>query len=268
MSASLIRLLEVPYSQHVVDVSVINSTTFVHCPLNFFLKNPLPGHKNLECPSFIFLVWHPSGKKSFPPIVQERISKYTLNIKDITQILQEDGTILLDKINSIIWSHWHTDYTGDLSTFPFSIELIISPAFKKALLLGYPANPNKVILKTFDFFSNSSFFLLDSPNIIGHIYSLACTSLSIFICIGSNSYYYYSSLRPSNALLKAIYPKHSHIELYYSYLEQAYGQDIAKAADTINKIIIFNANKDVFIILAYNKTLLDVIDFFPKSANR
>lgn len=55
--------LEVPYSQHVVDVSVIDSMTYVRYPLNFFLKNPLPGHENLECPSFVFLVRHLSGKK-------------------------------------------------------------------------------------------------------------------------------------------------------------------------------------------------------------
>ncbi|WJG36194.1 uncharacterized protein FOBCDRAFT_243921 [Fusarium oxysporum Fo47] len=212
--------LEVPYSQHVVDVSVIDSMTYVRYPLNFFLKNPLPGHENLECPSFVFLVRHLSGKK-------ESISKYTLNIKskkDITQILREDRTISLDKINSIIWSYWHTNYVNDLFTFPFSIELI--------------------------------------RHAVGHICSLVCTSLSIFIFIGSNSYYYYSSLRPT------IYPKHSCIEPYYSHLEQAHGRDVAKAADTIDKMIIFDASEDVFVILAYNKTLLDVMDFFPKSANR
>lgn len=108
--------LHIPPSQHVVDVSVINSTTFVRMPLGFFVKDPLPGHENLECPSFLFLVQHPSGKKvlfdlglrkdteSFPPVIRQGMANLTMHAdRDVAQILQEDGKVALDEIDSIIW---------------------------------------------------------------------------------------------------------------------------------------------------------------------
>ncbi|KAF4466853.1 metallo-beta-lactamase superfamily [Fusarium albosuccineum] len=152
--------LNIPPSDQVVDISVINSTADVRCPWGFFVKNPLPGHDMLECPSFVFLVQHPSGKKvlfdlglrkdteAFPPVIQEGMKGLHMKAeKDIAQILQEDGGIALDEIDSIIWSHWHTDHTGDPSTFPSTTELVVGPGFKEALTPGYPTNPYGLLLE-------------------------------------------------------------------------------------------------------------------------
>ncbi|RGP59468.1 n-acyl homoserine lactonase attm [Fusarium sporotrichioides] len=207
--------------------------------------------------------------------------------KDVDQILQEDGNVSLDEVS------------------------------KKALLPGYPADPNGVILESdytgrqlreiefidesrmnalraFDFFGDGSFYLLDSPgHAVGHMCGLARTSSSTFVFMGGDGCHHCGSLRPSkyvalpdqvspspfsvpphlqnticpDALLEAINPKSSRTKPYYSHLEQAHGRDVAKAADAIDKMIAFDASEDVFVILAHDKTLVDVIDYFPKSAN-
>ncbi|KAM6536199.1 hypothetical protein FALCPG4_002212 [Fusarium falciforme] len=322
--------VEIPPSQHVVEVSVINSTTFVRMPLGFFVKNPLPGHENLECPSFVFLVKHPSGKKvlfdlglrkdteSFPPVIRQGMASLTMHSeKDVAQILQEDGGVALNEIDSIIWSHWHTDHTGDPSTFPSSTELVVGPGFRDAFLPAYPTNPYGLILESdyegrqlreidftngiqigdfraVDFFGDDSFYLLDSPgHAVGHMCALARTTPSSFIFMGGDSCHHCGSLRPSKylplpdqvspspfsvppyspgsicpgALLEAIHPKRSRTVPYYRDLSEAQGRDVGEAEATIDKMTAFDASEDVFVVLAHDGSLLNVIDFFPKSAN-
>ncbi|KAF2973443.1 hypothetical protein GQX73_g75 [Xylaria multiplex] len=308
--------LNLPPSQHVVDVSVINSTANIRGPLEVFVKDPLVGHETLECPSFVFLVQHPSGKKvlfdlglrkdkeGFPPLIREGMAAFDMKAeKDVAQILQEDGKLSLDEIDSIIWSHWHSDHIGDPSTFPSNVELVVGPGFKKAFLPGYPANPYGVILESdyalanfapLTFFGDGSFYLLDAPgHAVGHLCGLARTTPSTFILMGADGCHHCGSLRPNKhlplpdqvspspfsipphlqgsicpgSLLKAIHPRRSSTEPYYSHLHQAYGRDVAEAEATIHKMIDFDANEDVFVVIAHDKSLLDVIDFFPKSAN-
>lgn len=108
--------LDIPPSQYVVDVSIIDSTAHVRCPWGFFVTNPLPGHEILECPSFVFLIQHPSGKRvlfdlglrkdieGFAPVIKQGMKGvYMKAEKDVAQILQEAGKLRLDEIDSIIW---------------------------------------------------------------------------------------------------------------------------------------------------------------------
>ena len=114
--AETVPELAIPPSQNVVDVSVIDSTASIRCPLGFFVKDPLPGHDTLECPSFTFLIKHPSGKKvlfdlglrkdpeNFPPVIRDGSKGVSMEVKkDVATILKEDGKMALDEIDSIIW---------------------------------------------------------------------------------------------------------------------------------------------------------------------
>ncbi|KAJ4171240.1 hypothetical protein NW754_007385 [Fusarium falciforme] len=90
--------VEIPPSQHVVEVSVINSTTFVRMPLGFFVKNPLPGHENLNALRLR------KDTESFPPVIRQGMASLTMHSeKGVAQILQEDGGVALNEIDSIIW---------------------------------------------------------------------------------------------------------------------------------------------------------------------
>ncbi|KAK3301788.1 beta-lactamase-like protein [Chaetomium strumarium] len=323
--------LELPASQHVVDVSIIDSTTFIRVPTGSFVENPLPGHESLECPAFVFLVQHPSGKKvlfdlglrkdteSLAPVIHEGMAHGVIATveKDVAQILQESGRVALHEIDSIIWSHYHADHAGDPSTFPSTVELVVGPGFKRAFLPGYPANPQGVILESdyvgrplreidftnglrigefqaFDFFGDGSFYLLDAPgHAIGHICALARTTPSTFILMGGDACHHCGSLRPNRhlplpayvspapfsvpphlpgsvcprAVLEAIHPERSRTAPYYSRLSQAPDRDVAKAEATLDKMVAFDASEDVFVVIAHDKSLLGVVDFFPRSAN-
>lgn len=128
---------------------------------------------------------------------------------------------------------------------------------------------------------------------IGHLCALARTTPSTFIFMGGDGCHHTGSLRPNQylplpkelspspfsipphaegticqgALLEAIRPSHSSTEPYYARLADATGRDVPEAEATIEKMIDFDASEDVFVIIAHDKGLLDVIDFFPKKAN-
>jgi hypothetical protein len=107
--------LGIPLSQNVVDVSVVNSTARIRCPLAFFVKDPLPGHETLDCPAYVFLVENSQGKKvlfdlgvrtdkeSFPPVIRSGLAGLQMDVeKDIATILKEDGRVVPSEIDSII----------------------------------------------------------------------------------------------------------------------------------------------------------------------
>ncbi|RSL50336.1 hypothetical protein CEP54_012004, partial [Fusarium duplospermum] len=229
--------------------------------------------------------------------------------KGIAIILKENG-IVPGEIDAIIWS-------GDPSTFPLEVDLVVGPGFKDALLPGYPTNPNAVIFESdyagrnlreidfttglqigqfraVDYFDDGSVYLLDSPgHAVGHLCALARTTPSTFIFMGGDGCHHAGSLRPNKylplpkelspslfsipphaegtvcqgALLEAIRPSQENTEPYYSRLASATGRDVPEAEATIEKMISFDVREDAFVIIAHDRTLLDVIEFFPKKAN-
>ncbi|CRG84048.1 hypothetical protein PISL3812_01389 [Talaromyces islandicus] len=322
--------LAIPPSQNVVDVSVIDSTANVQVDLGFFVKDPMPDHGTRQCPSYVFLIENNAGKKavfdlglrpdteSFPPIIRKGVNQLSMHAeKNIATILQEDGRVGLYEIGSIILSHWHPDHIGDPSTFPSTTELVVGPGFRNAFLPGYPTDPTGLILESdytgrqlreinfetglrigqfraMDFFSDGSFYLLDSPgHAVGHMCALARTTPSTFIFIGSDSCHHCGALRPNKylplpelispspfsnpphlqgtvcpgALVEVIHPKRSRSEPFYSRLEHAEGRDVTEAEATISKMFSFDASEDVFVMIAHDKSLPGVIEFFPKKAN-
>lgn len=69
------------------------------------------------------------------------------------------------------------------------------------------------------------------------------------------------------ALFEAIHPKKSRTEPYYDQMTTAPDRDVPKAQDSLTKMADFDASEDVFVVIAHDASLLDVVEFFPKSAN-
>lgn len=45
-------------------------------------------------------------------------------------------------------SHYHFDHTGDPSTLPASVKLVVGPGFKQKCLPGYPSDPKSPVLES------------------------------------------------------------------------------------------------------------------------
>src|SRR6187402_827675 len=109
--------------------------------------------------------------------------------KNVAEILQENGVdVAGGAIEAIVWSHWHFDHTGDVSTFPRSTTLITGSGVRDAFLPAFPTNPASPLIETdfagrehrevdfdkeqtfqigrfraVDYFKDGSFYLLDAP---------------------------------------------------------------------------------------------------------
>lgn len=201
------------------------------------------GTEKLYLPSFAFLIEHGSQRVLFdlgirkdwenlPPgivnICKQLGSEISIE-KNVSEILTENGIdVDAGAIDTVIWSHPHFDHTGDLTTFPKSVELVVGQGFKDAFLPAYPENQDSHILArdfegrkvteiafdqssslkigrftAVDFFGDGSFYLLDTPgHSIGHMCALARTTTSppTFVLLGADASHHVGELRPSEYL--------------------------------------------------------------------
>lgn len=155
--------LNLPKSDSTVQVHIINTTCDVVVPADAFVQPVLKGQETLNLPTFAFLVVNEKLGKTimfdlgcrkdwwnFAPVAHNIIKKAIPGLsvsKGINEILQ-DGGVDLNKIDGIVWSHWHWDHTGDPSLFPHSADLIVGPGFKEALMPGYPVKKDAHMLET------------------------------------------------------------------------------------------------------------------------
>ncbi|PQE09711.1 metallo-beta-lactamase superfamily protein [Rutstroemia sp. NJR-2017a BBW] len=212
--------LHIPSSPSTVQVQIINTTSqLTSIPLALFLYPPIPTHTHLTCPSYSFLITHPTSPqksvlfdlgvrtdwKNLAPSVVDPMVANNWGIsaeKDMPTILTEQD-IPLSSISAVIWSHHHFDHTGNPALFPPSTALVVGPGFKSAYLPGYPANQKSPILESdyagrelreiefdqqlkigrfnaHDYFGDGSFYLLDAPgHTVGHLCALARISTAV-----------------------------------------------------------------------------------------
>ncbi|KAL8643540.1 MAG: hypothetical protein Q9226_008298 [Calogaya cf. arnoldii] len=194
----------IPESTSTVSISIINTTSRIRgIPISTFMEPPIKGHDTLDCPAYSFLIEHkPLDQKvlfdlgvrkdweNLAPEISTAIKEKGWSVtveKGVNEILK-DGGVEPGCINTIIWSHYHWDHSGDPSTFPHSTHLVVGPGFKDAFVPAYPSKPNCPIhesdyanrelreisfdsdleiggYKAFDYFGNGSFYLLDSPGV-------------------------------------------------------------------------------------------------------
>ncbi|TVY16587.1 Cytochrome P450 monooxygenase andK [Lachnellula arida] len=320
--------LHIPQSSSTVTVKVIDSTAVLTIPLHTLIKPAYTGHELLHAPCIVFLIEHASGRKlvfdlgmrkdwenlapAFAATIEAAGPGVKIEIeKDVAEILQENSVdVQGGAIEGIVWSHWHTDHTGNPALFPSSTSIIVGPGFKENFMPGYPANPAAPLLETDfdgrdvkevafsgleiggfranDYFGDGSFYILDCPgHTIGHICALARVTEDTFIFLGADACHHGGEFRPTEylPLPEKIHlgPVHNHAAMHFcpgSMFEklspaanqpfyratEAFAYDGVKADDTIEKLEVFDALDNVWVVIAHDPSLLEPgmgVDFFP-----
>jgi glyoxylase-like metal-dependent hydrolase (beta-lactamase superfamily II) len=242
--------LHIPSASQTVDVYIIDTTSTVrNVPAHLLLSPSVEGYDWLGVPIFCFLVQHPGLGRSLlfdlgvrkdwenlsPPLLS-RVDRLGWSLhaeRDVHEILQAAG-VNADKVEAIVWSHYHFDHTGNPDTFPRDTSLIVGPGFR-SMLPGYPTDSESPILESdlasrqltvldfetgqagndtykrlsiggfraLDYFGDGSFYLLDTPgHAAGHISGLARVTADppSFILLAGDAIHHPGELRPSKYL--------------------------------------------------------------------
>jgi hypothetical protein len=129
---------------------------------------------------------------------------------------------------------------------------------------------------------------------IGHICALARTTPTTFIFMGGDVCHHCGEFRPTEYLpipttlspspitnppfapnsfcpgsvLRAIHPQKSATKPFYRVKEgQHLLQDFVETQKTLEKMTEFDADENVLVVIAHDRTLLDVLEFYPANAN-
>ncbi|KAL2062868.1 hypothetical protein VTL71DRAFT_5940 [Oculimacula yallundae] len=327
--------LKIPTSDRTVSVRIIDTTSKIGgIPLEPFVTPQIKGFTHLSCPAYSFLIEHPSKRsllfdlgvrkdiENYAPRIVERIKKggWTATVKQgVREIIEANG-VDEKSIEGVVWSHWHWDHTGDVSTFDQNTALIVGPGFKKAFTPGFPTNKDSPVRESdyegrelreiafnqglkigrfnaFDYFGDGSFYLLDSPgHAVGHICGLArvTSNPNSFIFMGGDACHHGGEFRPSQyiqlpesispnpfdikskipcpgSMFDDLYRDGDRNKPFYAIAKPEDGSGVAHDADeaevTVEKVIEADAHDEVFVVMAHDDSLLDVVDFFPKYAN-
>lgn len=233
--------------------------------------------------------------------------------QNVPDTIQAQG-IELSEINAVIWSHAHIDHVGDLSVFPPNTDLVVAPGLKTSCMPGYPTNPDAFVLdsafqgrrvqevdfatsttsiggfRAVDFFSDSSFWLLEAPgHTHHHLCALCRTTENSWCLLGGDACHNVAQLRPNqfrplpdNILASMLgrtpppeqggyaqIPRPVRTAKESSFYGLALGmqEDLKEAEQTVEKLTAFDGRDDVMIVIAHDATLLNVLEFFPQDIN-
>jgi len=196
-----------------------------------------------------------------------------------TWVLDCGMVVFAEELDWCSWLRWETRVC----------RCYIPIVFNQGLKIGR--------FNAFDYFSDGSFYLLDSPgHAIGHMCALArvTTSPNSFVFMGGDACHHAGLLRPSqyHPLPTDVFPNPLDLKSstpcpgamfehllrdgdrekpFYTIAKLEDGSGVAHDADeaqeTVGKVIEADALDEVFVVMAHDESLLNVVDFFPKYAN-
>lgn len=148
-----------------------------------------------------------------------------------------------------------------------------------------------------DFFEDGSFYLLNGAgHTANHMCALARTTDDSFVLMAGDACHHAGQLRPSEELplpetisgsvlqtsisdetaascscahFKSLMPSRDDDNPSTSFYDLAPGmhEDHKQATETLRKLKTFDARDDVFVIIAHDISLLDLVDFYPSNLN-
>ncbi|KAF8208918.1 hypothetical protein K438DRAFT_294941 [Mycena galopus ATCC 62051] len=135
--------------------------------------------------------------------------------RDIAEQLVDHG-VSLESISAVIWSHAYFDYTGDISKFPASTELVLGSATnavsyvwiqrvicgRKLRRLNFGESKLEIdSFKAHDYFQDGNFYVLDVPgHLAGHVCALARVTPTTFVFLGGDGCHHPGMLCPTEKL--------------------------------------------------------------------
>jgi hypothetical protein len=112
-----IPVLDIPSSTNTVLVHIIDTTSSIRCPADYFLSPTIGSLHHLQCNAYAFLVENPrTGMKVVfdlgvrkdwtnlaKPMVERLSKNFEIEVKKGVSELLLDGGVRLEEITSIIW---------------------------------------------------------------------------------------------------------------------------------------------------------------------
>ncbi|KAF7365237.1 Metallo-beta-lactamase superfamily protein [Mycena venus] len=169
-------------------------------------------------------------------------------------------------------------------------------AGRKLVRLNFDETPLQIGgFKAKDYFDDGSFYILDVPgHLAGHVCALARVTSTSFVFLGGDGCHHPGMLRPTEKLhrhfpcpghllaaaRRSVSVKHfppadaagefdlaARTTPMLNVSEEGLYEDTHTARSSIAKMGNFDANKDVFVVIAHDETLPDVIGPFPVLLN-
>ncbi|KAJ7119576.1 hypothetical protein C8R44DRAFT_877996 [Mycena epipterygia] len=274
--------------RHTVRVFHVGNVTFTGSP-HAFVHPVLPGHETITLPKFSFLVEHPKTRKRL--MFDLGMRKDPLNF--VPSIA--NGGIPLASIDTVIWSHSHSDHIGDMSKSPNTAGLVIAPDTDTSIFPDSPTAslqasdfPKHNVTKIDFAASRLQTHLLGlKPLIIlvmgvsislthpvPHICPCArYTELVRFSrrrCITSDRFARVLSSRstppPSPKSHKRVFDTHSRTQQLFavSDLPDSFYVDPITAQVSLEKL---DADPDFFVVISHDSSLVSSLPYFPASLN-
>ncbi|KAJ7642703.1 beta-lactamase-like protein [Mycena polygramma] len=190
----------------------------------------------------------------------------------------------------------------DTATYPQSPNASLQPsdfAGHQVTKLNFTtANPTFSGLKAIDYFGDGSFYLLNTPgHLPGHLTALARVTPTSFVSLGGDSFHHAGEARPRPQFQKN-FPCPAHLLeeskssistdyfwsphsrdgafdllsraqqlLAVSDLPDSFYADPVASQVSLEKLATFDADPNIFVVVAHDISLRDSIPYFPESLN-